>query len=60
MFSPPSEPLSGVKNLRVFDPTISSLKVSWEPAEGDVMRYQIIYVPAAGGTEATVCFSDFK
>ncbi|XP_078799175.1 collagen alpha-1(XII) chain isoform X3 [Oryzias latipes] len=48
-----TKPLSGVKNLRVFDPTISSLKVSWEPAEGDVMRYQIIYVPAAGGTEAT-------
>uniref|UniRef100_A0A4W6EXA2 Collagen type XII alpha 1 chain n=1 Tax=Lates calcarifer TaxID=8187 RepID=A0A4W6EXA2_LATCA len=46
-------PLGGVvKNLQVTDPTTNSLRVRWEPAEGDVRQYQIIYVPAAGGTES--------
>jgi len=43
-----------VKNLQVTDPTINSLRVRWEPAEGDVRQYQIIYVPAAGGAESMV------
>ncbi|XP_047429514.1 collagen alpha-1(XII) chain-like [Mugil cephalus] len=47
-----TKPLGGVKNLQVTDPTINSLRVRWEPAEGDVRQYQIIYVPAAGGTES--------
>ncbi|XP_040920044.1 collagen alpha-1(XII) chain isoform X3 [Toxotes jaculatrix] len=47
-----TKPLGGVKNLQVIDPTINSLRVRWEPAEGDVRQYQIIYVPAAGGTES--------
>ncbi|KAK2855870.1 hypothetical protein Q5P01_004605 [Channa striata] len=47
-----TKPLSGVKNLQVTDPTTSSLRVRWEPAEGDVRQYKIIYVPAAGGTES--------
>lgn len=51
-----SEPLGGVKNLQVTDPTTNSLRVRWEPAEGDVRQYQIIYVPAAGGTESMVGF----
>ncbi|XP_008292859.1 collagen alpha-1(XII) chain-like isoform X2 [Stegastes partitus] len=46
-----TKPLGGVKNLQVTDPTINSLRVRWEPAEGDVRQYQIIYVPAAGGTD---------
>ncbi|XP_076011110.1 collagen alpha-1(XII) chain isoform X2 [Genypterus blacodes] len=46
-----TKPLGGVKNLQVIDPTINSLRVRWEPAEGDVRQYQVIYVPATGGSE---------
>ena len=49
-----AEPLGGVRNLQVTDPTTSTLKVSWEPAEGNVRQYKIYYVPAAGGVEETV------
>ena len=49
-----SEPLGGVKNLQVTDPTTNSLRVRWEPAEGDVRQYNVLYVPAAGGAELTV------
>lgn len=52
--SAPLGPVGGVKNLQVTDPTTSSLRVRWEPAEGDVRQYQIIYVPAAGGTDSMV------
>lgn len=51
-----SEPLGGVKNLKVTDPTTNTLRVRWEPADGDVRQYQIIYVPAAGGTDSMVGF----
>ncbi|XP_013127692.1 collagen alpha-1(XII) chain isoform X2 [Oreochromis niloticus] len=47
-----TKPLGGVKNLQVTDPTVNSLRVRWDPAEGDVRQYQIIYVPVAGGTES--------
>uniref|UniRef100_UPI0037E99097 collagen alpha-1(XII) chain n=1 Tax=Semicossyphus pulcher TaxID=241346 RepID=UPI0037E99097 len=47
-----TKPLGGVKNLQVTDPTTNSLRVRWEPAEGDVRQYQIIYVPAGGGSES--------
>nr|XP_046228238.1 collagen alpha-1(XII) chain isoform X2 [Scatophagus argus] len=47
-----TQPLGGVKNLQVIDPTTNSLRVRWEPAEGDVRQYQIIYVPATGGTDS--------
>ncbi|KAF7652879.1 hypothetical protein LDENG_00091140, partial [Lucifuga dentata] len=47
-----TKPLGGVRNLQVIDPTINSLRVRWEPAEGDVRQYQIIYVPTAGGSES--------
>nr|XP_017208134.2 collagen alpha-1(XII) chain isoform X2 [Danio rerio] len=46
-----TKPLGGVKNLQVTDPTTSSLKVRWEPAEGNVRQYRIFYVPASGGAE---------
>ncbi|CAL8395351.1 unnamed protein product [Arctogadus glacialis] len=48
-----TKPLSGVKNLQVTDPTVSSLRVRWEPAEGDVRQYNVIYAPTAGGPDAT-------
>ncbi|KAM3861132.1 collagen alpha-1(XII) chain-like [Diretmus argenteus] len=47
-----TKPLGGVKNLQVTDPTINSLRVRWEPAEGDVRQYKVLYVPVAGGTES--------
>lgn len=49
-----SGPLGGVKNLQVTDPTTNSLRVRWEPAEGDVRTYNVFYVPAAGGGERVV------
>lgn len=49
-----TEPLGGVKNLQVTDPTTSSLKVRWEPAEGNVRQYRIFYIPASGGAEDMV------
>ncbi|KAK1796221.1 hypothetical protein P4O66_009300, partial [Electrophorus voltai] len=47
-----TRPLGAVKNLQVTDPTISSLRVRWDPADGDVRQYNVIYVPAAGGIES--------
>ncbi|KAF5892201.1 collagen alpha-1(XII) chain-like isoform X3, partial [Clarias magur] len=46
-----TKPLGGVKNLQVTDPTTSSLRVRWEPAEGNVRQYRLFYVPATGGAE---------
>uniref|UniRef100_A0A8C7UMG7 Collagen, type XII, alpha 1b n=1 Tax=Oncorhynchus mykiss TaxID=8022 RepID=A0A8C7UMG7_ONCMY len=46
-----TQPLGGVKNLQVTDPTTNSLRVRWEPAEGDVRQYTVIYAPLAGGPE---------
>lgn len=52
------EPLGGVRNLQVTDPTTSTLNVQWEPAEGVVRKYKIYYIPAAGGLEEMVrCIS---
>ncbi|XP_048083246.1 collagen alpha-1(XII) chain isoform X1 [Alosa alosa] len=48
-----TKPLGGVRNLQVTDPTTSTLKVTWEPAEGNVRQYKLYYVPAAGGVEET-------
>ncbi|XP_068607999.1 collagen alpha-1(XII) chain [Brachionichthys hirsutus] len=49
-----TKPLGGVRNLRVTDPTTSTLNVQWQPAEGNVRQYRIFYVPAAGGEEDMV------
>uniref|UniRef100_A0A8D0AFH4 Collagen type XII alpha 1 chain n=1 Tax=Sander lucioperca TaxID=283035 RepID=A0A8D0AFH4_SANLU len=49
-----TKPLGGVRNLRVTDPTTSTLNVLWEAAEGNVRQYRIFYVPAAGGEEEMV------
>uniref|UniRef100_A0A672IPW9 Collagen, type XII, alpha 1a n=1 Tax=Salarias fasciatus TaxID=181472 RepID=A0A672IPW9_SALFA len=49
-----TKPLGGVRNLRVTDPTTSTLNVLWEPAEGNVRQYKVYYVPAAGGEEEMV------
>nr|XP_043903464.1 collagen alpha-1(XII) chain-like isoform X1 [Solea senegalensis] len=49
-----TKPLGGVRNLQVTDPTTSTLRVQWEPAEGNVRQYRIFYVPEAGGEEEMV------
>lgn len=48
----PSEPLGGVRNLQVLNPTMTTLNVRWEPAEGRVKEYKVLYVPTAGGPES--------
>lgn len=48
------EPLGGVRNLQVMNPTMTTLNVRWEPAEGKVKEYKVMYVPAAGGAESMV------
>lgn len=48
------EPLGGVRNLQVLNPTMTTLNVRWEPAEGKVKEYKVMYVPAAGGAESMV------
>lgn len=54
IFCSASGPLGGVKNLRVTDPTMTSLNVKWEPADGAVRQYKVFFVPTAGGTEDMV------
>lgn len=49
-----AEPLGGVRNLQVLNPTMTTLNVRWEPAEGRVSEYKVIYAPAAGGAESMV------
>uniref|UniRef100_UPI00398F45FB collagen alpha-1(XII) chain-like n=1 Tax=Pristiophorus japonicus TaxID=55135 RepID=UPI00398F45FB len=50
-----TKPLASVRNLRVYNPTTSSLSVSWDPAEGLVRRYKVHYVPTSGsGNEEVV------
>ncbi|XP_059376861.1 collagen alpha-1(XII) chain-like isoform X4 [Carassius carassius] len=41
-------PRGGPRNLRVYDPTTSTLTVSWEHAEGPVLQYRIAYAPTTG------------
>lgn len=41
-------PRSGPRNLRVYDPTTSTLSVSWEHAAGPVLQYRIVYAPTTG------------
>uniref|UniRef100_A0A8B9RIB8 Collagen, type XII, alpha 1b n=1 Tax=Astyanax mexicanus TaxID=7994 RepID=A0A8B9RIB8_ASTMX len=49
-----TKPLGGVRNLQVLNPTMTTLNVRWEPAEGKVKEYKVLYVPAAGGAENVV------
>uniref|UniRef100_A0A8B9L130 Collagen alpha-1(XII) chain n=1 Tax=Astyanax mexicanus TaxID=7994 RepID=A0A8B9L130_ASTMX len=49
-----TKPLGSVRNLRVTDPTIKTLNVRWDPAEGTVREYIVIYAPAAGGEQDVV------
>lgn len=43
-----------MKNLQVTDPTTNSLRVRWDPAEGDVRTYSVYYSPDNGDAEQGV------
>lgn len=40
--------------MRVFDPTTSSLTLSWDHAEGPVRQYKITYSPMSGDASGRV------
>uniref|UniRef100_A0A8C7KHB2 Collagen type XII alpha 1 chain n=1 Tax=Oncorhynchus kisutch TaxID=8019 RepID=A0A8C7KHB2_ONCKI len=46
-----TNPLGGVKNMKVIDPTINSLSVRWDPAVGNVRNYKVFYVAQPDGKE---------
>lgn len=48
------DPMGGVENLEVIDPTINSLKVRWVPAPGNVRSYKVFYTAEPGGVERMV------
>lgn len=52
--SAPTVPLGGVGTMRVTDPTITTLTVMWDPADGNVQGYKVIYTPTDGGLEIVV------
>lgn len=41
-------PRSGPRNMVVFDPTTSTLSVSWDHADGPVQQYRITYATTTG------------
>lgn len=53
-FASSSDPLGGVKNLQVIDPTINTLTVRWDPAVGNVRSYKVFYTAEPGGEERMV------
>ncbi|XP_061479123.1 collagen alpha-1(XII) chain isoform X1 [Rhineura floridana] len=46
-----TKPLNTVKNLRVYEPTTSTLNVRWDHAEGNPRQYKLFYAPVAGGVD---------
>lgn len=40
--------------MKVTNPTITTLTVNWNPADGNVQGYKVIYVPEDGGQEIAV------
>lgn len=45
--------------MMVTNPTITTLTVTWNPADGNVQGYKVIYVPEDGGMEIVVGNSAF-
>lgn len=43
-----SVPRSAPRNLRVYDPTTTTLSVNWDHADGPVMEYRITYAQITG------------
>lgn len=52
-------PLGGVQNLRLIDPTFTTLTATWDAADGNVQGYKVLYVPTNGGTELMVGISEY-
>lgn len=48
------EPLGGVRNLQVIDPTASTLNVRWDHADGNPRHYKVFYVSQPGTEEKKV------
>lgn len=48
-FPPTLSARGSPRDLRVFDEAVSSMRVSWEPAPGNVLQYRLSYRPSAGG-----------
>ncbi|KAI1895826.1 hypothetical protein AGOR_G00110760 [Albula goreensis] len=42
------------RNLRVFNETVSTMRLSWQPAPGRVQQYRIAYKPSDGGDKKEV------
>lgn len=42
------------RDLRVFDETVSTMKLSWQAAPGNVLQYRIAFKPAAGGDKKEI------
>lgn len=40
--------------MKVSDPTMTSLNVQWDPADGAVRLYKVFFKPTAGGLEEMV------
>lgn len=40
--------------MKVSDPTITTLTVTWNPADGNVQGYKVVYTPTDGGLEIVV------
>lgn len=52
-------PLGGVGNLRLIDPTFTTLTATWEAADGNVQGYKVVYMPTNGGTELMVGITSY-
>ena len=48
------EPLNTVRNLRVYDPSTSTLNVRWDHAEGSPRQYKLFYAMAGGPEEMVI------
>ncbi|XP_066579143.1 collagen alpha-1(XII) chain isoform X2 [Amia ocellicauda] len=42
------------RDLQVYDNTVSSMRLSWEAAPGQVLQYRVAYRPAAGGEKKEI------
>lgn len=57
---PPSVPVPPAGNLRISDVTHSRMKLSWDPAPGQVSKYIITYKPDEGDLKEVTRTSPVK
>lgn len=46
------------RDLRVFNETVSSMRLSWRPAPGNVLQYNVAYKPEGGERKEIVVKGD--